>query len=404
MDEYLLNYSCADASSLRNDSITLEYWSTLSFQYRATSLTSAVFTLCFLLVGLPSNLLIMVSILWQRLYKEPTYLLLLNLTLVDFLMCLLVMPLTVVSGFAREFVFGNTDIWRCYACQFGVIFTMFGTISLHTLSFLSLDRFLFIKYPLTYHEIVTTRRIALALTCLWIAILVMSICPLFGFGDLVFQRSIATCTIKFYGETKVSKNVYYIIMLVVEAVFPFTLIFFTNVWIVCIVMKQIQRIYSMKNLSKDEKEFMKELKGKLRKVKHHKQLQLIKVFGAFLIAVILTWIPVNIRVFLTLMNGSEHINNWWNTVVYICVLSFAVIHPIFQASLIPDLRKYLVMFFKKVLCWHPVSEYVAKDYCYPENATVEDSREDSWTKCYCLDFLNVTVLPLQHELAQSQSV
>lgn len=408
MDDNFVNYSCADGLALSTNSVTVEYWSTLDPAFRATSFTSAIFTLFFLVVGLPSNLLIMVSILQQKLYTEPTYILLLNLSLVDFLMCLLVMPLTVVSGILGEYPYGSSDLVRCQWCKFGITFTMFGTMSLHILSLLSLDRFIFIKYPFKYYKIVTTMNVTVILVCLWAYVFVLSILPLFGFGDMVYQRSIATCTIRFYGETKLSQNVNYIITLGSSSLLPLAILLLSNVGIAIIVIKHIRRMYSLRNISKDEAKFMREVKDKLKRTKYQKQLQLFKVFGAIMVSALLPWIPLNIRGYLVVVEGSEYLNNWWNAVVFMCVLSFAVIHPIINASLMPEIRQYFFKVFKIFPC-HDGHCVIADSFIYKccgcSRWSLKDTGEEPKKHgCYCIDFLSITVLPVQQEFSSRECV
>ena len=126
------NYSCADGSGLSSNSVTKDYWDSSGDDARSHSLATALLTLCFILVGLPNNLLIVVSILRQHLYREPTYILLLNLALID-LLCFFLMPSPVLSGLAGEFVFGRNDVTRCKVCQMGIVLPLFAELTIHTL-------------------------------------------------------------------------------------------------------------------------------------------------------------------------------------------------------------------------------------------------------------------------------
>ena len=80
-------YSCADGNGLSSNSVTIEYWDSSNEEDKIPALVTAAITLCFMLVGLPSNLVIIVAILWKHLYRQPTYILLLNLAIVDLSSC-----------------------------------------------------------------------------------------------------------------------------------------------------------------------------------------------------------------------------------------------------------------------------------------------------------------------------
>ena len=58
--------------------------------------------LLFFLVGLPWNGLVIGIILKKKLFTRPTYMLMLNLAIANLLVCVLVLPLTVVTGFGRR--------------------------------------------------------------------------------------------------------------------------------------------------------------------------------------------------------------------------------------------------------------------------------------------------------------
>ena len=181
----LPDYSCSDANLSRN-SVTPEYWesSSISDDFRANSTATAVIMLILFIVGLPANIIIIVSILYQKLYKETTHILLLNLAISDLLVCLLVMPFTIVTGFAGGFIFGDSDHTRCQVCQTGLILIVLTSFSVGILAMISVDRFIFIKFPLRYETVVTLPRITIAIIVTLLFSILHSILPLFGFGEL----------------------------------------------------------------------------------------------------------------------------------------------------------------------------------------------------------------------------
>ena len=73
----------------------------------------AVFQLIFLVVGIPSNILVIAAILKNKLLSHPTHLLLLNLAVSDILVCVLVMPFNIVTALAGRFIIGSSDYVRC---------------------------------------------------------------------------------------------------------------------------------------------------------------------------------------------------------------------------------------------------------------------------------------------------
>ncbi len=387
-------YSCYDGTGLNYSSVTVVYWDTEP--HRGSALANAVIILCFIIVGVPSNLLILASILRQQLYREPTYILLLNLALADLLICLLFMPFTVVSGLAGSFIFGATDLQRCKVCQFAAsCLTIFGLLTIHFLSLLSLDRFLFIRFPLKYYQLVTCTRSAVACGLCWILCIALSVPPLLGFGDIMFDLRVAVCSMDPDGNNTVTTNIYYLVFVAAEICIPLGLLVVTNCWIVYIVQKQMRKIYSARKEQEDSLvNFRTKLMSMLKSSKSWKQIKLVKVFGAILIANIITWIPFFIRVVGTAI-FEDIFPDWFHVVITVTIVSFAVIHPVIQAWLVPELRKELSYVFNKLHCCHRLqnsSFSQNKQYnclCHHSNSCFLD----------CFDYLNVSLLTQTEEVS-----
>lgn len=402
MDMGGINYSCLD-ENLSHHLITTEYWQ-VSPALTSLGITTASVLLLFLLIGLPSNLLISLSILCKKLYRQPTHLLLFSLAMSDLLMCVLVMPIIIVSGYAGGFILGSSDRVRCSVCQTGVSFTASTLASLHILALMSLDRFLFIRYPLRYENIVTPGRtvtlilIVCALSCL------MAILPLFGIGDIYFDHLTFSCSPRFDYHTDITKNIYYLILVVAEAMLPISILVITNIWVMCVARRQIKEIYKIKKSIGNEeqaKAYQRSLKTRMQQEKYRKQLRLLRVFGAIFVSHMITWIPLIVRVIEVLVRGSDVPSQWSNFIIITSVTSHPVLHPLIEACILPEIRRQLNICRR--CCKHRGSitlgtqtegTHVQTEGTQPENGPEGDSR------CYgrCMDIINATVLP-KHELA-----
>lgn len=334
-------YSCLDATLYRNQ-VTTEFWR--DTEQQASVLTNAIFVLVFFLIGLPSNILIIVSIVRLKLYREPTHVLLLNLAISDLLLCLLVMPFTITAGLAGEYIFGNSDYTRCKVCQTAVILSALTIFSVHILSAISVDRFLFIKVPLRYDSYVTVSRVVVVVIIMWVLGILLSIPPLFGLGDMDYTRSISTCTPRFQYKTNLTKNIYYMMTLVLESLLPIAVLFITNVWVICIAQKHLLAIYRAKKSSTSKQVCWKICREgileKLNMVQNRKQLRLVCVFVIIVTANSINWIPLIIRSLLSLVYGYDNLSAGSAVFVYLCFISHSVIHPLIEASLIPEIRHY----------------------------------------------------------------
>ena len=168
-----------------NDSLSEFYWIVNPDDLElatGNSYAIAVILSLFLLLGLPWNLFVVCAIIKKCLYSQPIIMLMLNL-----LLYILVMLFNIISGIAGEYVFGETDLVRCRVCQTGVALIILPFVSVHTLCLMSIDRFIYLKRPLRYAEIVTPRRTLAAIISAWLLCIAISIPPLVGFGEIRFN-------------------------------------------------------------------------------------------------------------------------------------------------------------------------------------------------------------------------
>lgn len=377
--------------------LTTQYWQ-VSATLTSLGIATASFMLLFFLIALPSNILIILSILCQRLHRQPTHLLLLSLALSDLIMCLLALPLNFISGIAGEFIFGDSDNVRCKVCQSaGVCFLASILSSLHILAFLSLDRFLFIRFPLRYDSIVTCNKTLLAILSVCVLSVLLAIPPLFGFGDINFDHLTFGCSPRLDHHTHVTKNIYYIMMVVGEGLLPFLILVLTNTWVACLAQRQIRKIYKIRKSigsTSEQKAYQQSLKDRMQQEKYRKQLQLLRVFGAIFIAHIITWIPIIVRAVEALIHDSDDFSQGSNFIIIVSITAHPVLHPMIEACLLPEIRKY----FFRVFCM-PCNYKHCRDSehmgSHTESSTACDVLGSTHkSNCGCLVILNsATVLP-----------
>ena len=331
--------------------MTPEFWSvySISDDYKRNSQATAVIMLLFLLIGLPGNAAIIVSIIHQKLYKETTHLLLLNLAISDFLVCLLVLPPIIVTGFVGEYIFGSSDYVRCQVCQTGIISIGLTIFSLNILGLISLDRFIFIKFSLYYNQYVTMPRAIVIITITWLLSIFQCTFPLFGFGEISFAYSLTSCSVLSHGRGKLSiANIYYPVFLISLALIPIIFIIVVNIWIACIVRKQIVMVYRTRRSFGNRhslNEYNKELKKKITKKRNEKQLGLIRAFGAILVSNLVAWMPIIFHNAILLFIDSSILPLGNYSFVLISFVMHSVLHPSIEGCFIPEIK----MTFKTVL-------------------------------------------------------
>ena len=338
MESIYLNPSvCANAS---DSNITRELW---LVEDKTRGQIVAFFLLLSLVVGLPWNLLVIVTIVKQRLYTRPTIILLLSLVVTDLLLLVFHLPLAIIVGFQGEYSFGNSDRTRCMVCNFtGYISLFFSPSSIFTVSLMSFDRFLFIYKPLHYDRYVTKWRTVSALCVAWLIAAVITVPPLAGVaGNITYLRVAAMCNF----ELTLENDHYPIVVLVVVYLAIIPIVVF-NIWVCYIVQRNIRVIYKVRrstNTSKNKTEDYTEFYRGMKKKRNEKEVHLFKVFGALLCASALSWFPLTVVTMLfffgVVVNASSVAAS---KVLFYCQATF---HPIIETILIKEVRKPLKIIF-----------------------------------------------------------
>lgn len=389
---FLPAYSCFDSNLSRN-LVTPEYWDSYSINddFKNSSIAIAVIVLLFFLIGLPSNVVIIVSIIQQKLYKEPTHILLLNLAISDFLVCLLIMPMVIVAGFAGGYIFGDSDYVRCQVCQSGLIIIALTLISMYNIGFLSVDRFIFFKFPLRYSRYITVPRVIVMVTSAWILSVSAALIPLSGFGEIKYSYTTSACIISFLGR---AENIYYIVFALVLNLIPVVVTVITNVWIACLARKEIGNIYRIRKSSSNDQQLKIQkinMQKALQRKRNKKQLVLIRVFGAILIACFVVWMPLVIFFVVWQLVDDNNIPLGIYVLVYLCLILHSVLHPLMEGCFIPEIKRT----FKNVLgitCCEKNCKKKRKDGPNKDSTVNEDNTLDDGSVS-CWDICSLAVLP-----------
>ena len=143
----------------------------------------AAFLALFDLIGLPGNLIVLVTIILEPRFHVMRYILLASLALSDFLMLILVNSFLIESIAQENWLYGQT---MCYLnssfARYFYINTIFHLVAV------SYDRYLaIVKSPLTYDGIVTKTRV-MFLALIWIIpVIPVSVGPFLGNLKYVLQ-------------------------------------------------------------------------------------------------------------------------------------------------------------------------------------------------------------------------
>ena len=124
-----------------------------------------VFKCLFFIVGILGNACVIIYNVFVNRAKTPTSYFVVNLAINDFLTCCIIYP-TWITKFVRS-VLGVTNDQKlyCFVYQISPISVL---LSILTLLAITVDKFIFINWPLRYHVIVTWRRTYFALLMIWV--------------------------------------------------------------------------------------------------------------------------------------------------------------------------------------------------------------------------------------------
>ena len=266
-----------------------------------------------------------VTIVKQKRYTQPTIILLLSLVITDLVLIVSHLSLVMVTGFYGEYIFGGSDSIRCSVCKTGFITVVFTFNSIFTISLMSIDRFLFIYKPLHYERYITKWRTVVAIAVAGLIAAVLSTPPLLGFGEIVFFRHSIICSLDL-----VPDNNGYRILVTVVGVVAIIPVIVCNIWVCCIVQRNIRAIYKVKGTAPGHTEVCRTL----RKKGQEKQLHLCRVFGTLLFFNIIFWLPI-IVVSLILFAGMPVTRT---SIVFsqTFFLSQSTVHPIIETTLIKE--------------------------------------------------------------------
>ena len=339
------NLSCSDIGNLSHELLTEENW-ILEGEYRVHGLVIAVVLMCFVLVGVPFNILIIGSVIWNKLYDQPSSIPLLNLAITDLLIfCILVVPMNIISGIRGGFFFGSNDFDRCQYCKIGIIITILTFESFCSVTLISLNSFIYIKFPLRYQRFVTVNKMAVGVIVTWLFVISISLPPSFGFGSIHYSFTFAVCTVNFM-------DIYYLIALVATSLLPLSLMVFTNVWLLVIVQRHLRKRYTM-----NRELLSQEVNSRNSAEYSKKQLNVLRIFVSIFITNVFTWIPMIIYAVSALIFGFRSVPLVYSSFAFLVFSSQSMFHPILEFCLVTEIREPII----KLCCRHNVFRSHTRD-------------------------------------------
>lgn len=307
-----------------------EVWS-LNNQ-KTSGIVAATFVLLFIVLGLPWNIVVLVTAIKERLYHQPTIILLINLVVSDLILIILILPFEVVVGIAGEYIFGSNDAEKCQSCFMGLGNISCSLASVFTISMMSFDRFIFIYKPLRYNKIITPLRTLIAVFLAWVVTVIVTILPIFGVGNLNFFPPLLSCIVDYSSL----EEGYFAILLVMVCV-PLLICIVCNVLVIFIAIKNINAIYKVHNCLQED--LQKKINDNIREIRRNKVLHLFRVFGGLLISNAISWLPMIILILYSLIkNDLMAVPASFITFTHIMYCSQVFLHPMIETAFIKEVR------------------------------------------------------------------
>ena len=321
---------CASASS---SSLTPEFWS-LEGEQITHGLVIAVYLVLCELLGLPWNILVLVTIIKEKLWRQPNIILLVNQIVADLFILLFPTPLLITTGFAGEFILGSSDEERCDSCFVGLYLIIPLMNSVFTVAMMSLDRFFYIYTPLKY-ELPSTKYISGAAVVVSVVLSIAS-----GFlirftpGTSQFFKPFMFCIVMYDHPSE-------LVPYLVAAIFASVLvvIVISNGCFSWIVLRNIRAVYSHSSCDGFDKEKqLCKLKKRVTSTGHKKQKRLCCMQLALLLASLFTLVPLMVLFCISTFPDPEGPARLVVVVIFLMHYSQVYIHPIIETFLIPDIR------------------------------------------------------------------
>ena len=183
-----------------------------------------------MIIGVLGNLTVIIHTVFSSKENTATSYLVGNLALADLLVCLTFYPVWIIEFIQIKLNIDNDQDLFCKFSRAVVWAIMFASIA--TLLAITVDRYLFIVKPLRYPQIVTLRRVLLAVAGIWIT----ACCLL-----ILFYIHYKRFGVEFRSLCDIPDSIGDF-MDVIVVYFPLTLIFLLNFHILLVARKQRKRI------------------------------------------------------------------------------------------------------------------------------------------------------------------
>ena len=286
-------------------------------------ITALLYGVVFLVAALLNPIIVGVIVVKKRL-KEPSFIFLLCLAVVDFIEVFLSIPFYIATHIGQEWIIGTTNEEKRITCEMvGFFVTWFLSVSVHILALIAFDRFFYIVFAVKYRKYLKQWVAWLLVLFVFVICVIISSPPLYGFGELFFFQTAGACLFRWRGGS----NYRFVLFYSVEVLIPILAIFLFTLITFC---------YIKRHLHKRNRRQL-EWTTKDNKVKP-KVTVLNRIFGLLLLTQIVCFGPALSTVLVGAIISFENVPDVVLLIDLILVLSNAAINPVVQAIVWKQVR------------------------------------------------------------------
>ena len=314
---------------------------------------AAIFLL-FIPIGLLLNAMVIGIIFKMKLYSQPSVMLMLNLAIASFLVCLCLMSLASITGIGNIFGDHYYDV-----CKTTTFFTFLPLASAQTVSLMSVDRAIYLKKPLTYKLIVTPLRMLVALVVVWVFCIAVASPALFFPRMEGFTPNLANCISNFRGWYSILIAVVFAIATLVQFIGCGCIVYITRTYL----RTRLGRVLSFTSQSHHTRN---NRRNDILKDYSKNQLHLVGVFTVIFITGILSTLVPLVMIAIASATLPLHPFLFLYATSYILYLSTSLTYPIIEVTMTHELRSAVF-----TLC--PACVAKCKTCCYKKSTSSEET-------------------------------
>lgn len=331
------NGSCSDGELLSRNS-TSPLWKFSGAVNISVIVTVSTLLALGVAVGFIWNIIIVASIFKLRLYRDVTHVILLNLVGVDFLWYALVIPIDLVSIAKMEFVFGQSDYVRCYSCKVYVVLSNILTdVAICLFALMSVDRLIYIKWPLKYENFVTLWCVSPLLLSSWILSFLICFPLLLDFGEV---RPVEYTYCRLY----LPESVHYTTLMCALWLPMMVLIVASNAWILFIAHK-MQKVRLQRNLGIHPESLSVKSMERYTRRHNKEQVKVSYTFGSIISINLFHWILLGSLRVITSFEWEKKTLEVFTILFHVVDYLQPFLHLVVETGLIPKGRQLILKTF-----------------------------------------------------------